>query len=244
MVWNRILEHVGNGEKALGLRMKEASSELVDLAARMGLDFVSFDAQHTPITPAEIANMCHIAEALGITVVVRVPDGRESTILSYLDRGVRVIIIPNLRTRREAEEIVKYSFFAPLGARSATSVATLKGQVDGDHPRLYADTNANTIIIPQLESIEALENLDEILQVDGIDYFAGGSEDMAQSLGLTGLPDHPKVAETFIKIRKKLNAAGKRMYEDITEVVIVINLIKSAIADLLEKHGRTSKLGW
>lgn len=210
----------------------------------MGLDFVAFDAQHTPITPAEIADMCHIADAHGISVTMRIPDGRESTILSYLDRGVRVIEVPNLLTRREAEDLLKYSFFAPLGLRSATSVAALKGQIAGDHPRLYADTNANTIVVPQLESIVALKNLDEILQVEGIDYFSSGPEDMAQSLGLTGQPGHPKVQETYAKIRTKVEAAGKQMWGDQMESVAVFDLTKEAIAGLLAKHGRTLKLGW
>ena len=244
MVPNRILERAKNGEKALGLSFKEASGEMVDLAARMGLDFVAFDAQHTPVTPTEIGEMCHIAEAHGITVSVRVPDGQESTLLSYLDRGVRVITVPNLLTRKEAEDLVKYSFYAPLGLRSATSVATLKSQVGGDHPRMFADVNANTVVVPQLESIVSLENLDEILKVEGLNWFSAGAEDMAQSLGLTGQPGHPKVAETYAKIRKKVEAAGKGWFSDLSEGVAVFDLTKAAIGELLKKHGRTSKLGW
>ena len=61
--------------------------------------------------------MCRIADAHGITVTMRIPDGRESTILSFLDRGVRGITVPNLLTREEAEKLVKYSFFAPRGRR-------------------------------------------------------------------------------------------------------------------------------
>jgi 2-keto-3-deoxy-L-rhamnonate aldolase RhmA len=244
MVPNRILERASKGEKALGLSFKEASGELVDMAGRMGLDFVAFDAQHTPITPTEIGDMCHIADAHGITVTLRIPDAQESTILSFLDRGVRVITVPNLLTRQQAEDLVKYSFFAPLGLRSATSVATLKGQIAGDHPRLYADTNANTVVVPQLENVSLLENLDDILEVDGLNYFGAGAEDMAQSLGLTGQPGHPKVAETYAKMEAKLAAAGKGMWGPLTEAVAVFDLTKSAIAGLLEKHGRSSKLGW
>ena len=102
MVPNRILERAAKGEKALGLTFKESSGEMVDLAGYMGLDFVAFDAEHTPITPSEVAEMCHIAEAHGMTVTVRVPDAHESTLLSFLDRGVRVITVPNLLTRQEA----------------------------------------------------------------------------------------------------------------------------------------------
>ena len=244
MVPNQILQLIARGEKALGLTLTEPSGLLVELAGRCGLDFVSFDAQHTPLTPAEIGDMCRIADPYRMTVSMRIPDGQESTILSFLDRGVRMITIPNLLTGEQAEELVKYSFFAPLGLRSATSIATMHGQVDGDHVRLFQEVNANTVIVPQLESIVSLENLDEILAVDGIDYFGGGAEDMAQSLGLPGQPQHPQVAETYAKINDKLHAAGKRMLSEVTESISVFELTKDAIAELLHKHGRHTKLGW
>lgn len=244
MVANKILQRIDRGEKALGLTLTEPSGLLVELAGRCGLDFVSFDGQHTPLTPAEIGEMCRIADPYGMTVSMRIPDGAESTILSFLDRGVRVITIPNLLSREQAEELVRYSFFAPLGLRSATSIATMHGQVGGDHVRLFQDINANTVIVPQLESIVALENLDEILTVDGINYFGGGAEDMAQSLGLPGEPQHPRVAETYARISEKLHAAGKRLLSEVTASISVFDLTKDAIADLLQQHGRQTRLGW
>ena len=244
VVPNKILQRINRGEKALGLTLRETSGLMVELAGRCGLDFVSFDAQHDPLTPAEIGEMCRIADPYGMTVSMRIPDGAESTILSYLDRGVRVITIPNLLTGEQARELVKYSFFAPIGLRSATSIATMHGQVDGDHVRLFQEMNANTVIVPQLESIVSLENLDEILAVDGIDYFGGGAEDMAQSLGLPGEPQHPRVAETYARITEKLHAAGKRMLGEVMESISMFDLTKGAIAELLQKHGRQTKLGW
>lgn len=244
MVPNQILQRVSRGEKALGLALTEPSGLMVELAGRCGLDFVSFDGQHTPLTPAEIGEMCRLADAYEMTVSMRIPDGAESTILSFLDRGVRVITVPNLLTAEQAEELVKYSFFAPLGLRSATSIATMHGQVEGDHVRLFQEVNANTVIVPQLESIVSLENLDEILAVPGIDYFGAGGEDMAQSLGLPGQPQHPSVAETYARIKEKLHAAGKRMLSEVTSGIAAFDLTKEAIAELLREHGRRTRLGW
>ena len=244
MVPNQILERMRRGEKALGLNLTEPSGLMVELAGRCGLDFVSFDGQHTPLTPAEIGEMCRLADAYEMTVSMRIADGAESTILSFLDRGVRMITIPNLLTGAQAAELVKYSFFAPLGLRSATSIATMHGQVDGDHVRLFREVNANTVIVPQLESIVSLRNLDEILAVPGIDFFGGGAEDMAQSLGLPGQPQHPQVAETYAKITEKLHAAGKRMLSEVCASISVFDLTKEAVAELLRKHGRRTKLGW
>ena len=110
--------------------------------------------------------------------------------------------------------------------------------------RLFQEVNANTIIVPQLESIVSLENIDDILAVDGIDYFGGGAEDMAQSLGLPGEPQHPRVAETYEKINAKLQAAGKRMFGEVAASISAFDLTRDAIADLLQQHGRQTKLGW
>ena len=244
MVPNQILERMKRGEKALGLNLTEPSGLMVELAGRCGLDFVSFDGQHTPLTPAEIGEMCRLADAYEMTVSMRIADGAESTILSFLDRGVRMVTIPNLLTGAQAADLVKYSFFAPIGLRSATSIATMHGQVDGDHVRLFREVNENTVIVPQLESIVSLQNLDEILAVPGIDFFGGGAEDMAQSLGLPGQPQHPQVAETYAKITEKLHAAGKKMLSEVCASISVFDLTKEAVAELLRKHGRRTKLGW
>ena len=121
MIENRILWRKARGEKALGVSMNEPSEEVVELAGRMGLDFVNLDGQHAPVSPQEVGTICRIAEGFGMSTTMRIPDGAESTILSYLDRGVQLIVVPNLQTRAKAEALVKYTFFAPLGLRSSTS---------------------------------------------------------------------------------------------------------------------------
>ena len=244
MFTNKILERISRGEKALGLSMSDPSEELVEMAGLMGLDFVGFDGQHSPITPERVEQLCRVADGFGVTPTMRIPDGQESTILSYLDRGIRQITVPNLQTKAEAEALVKWTYFAPMGLRSATSLRTVFNQEAGDRTKLFEEVNANTMIVPQLESITSYENLDEILSVDGIDYFGGGKEDMAQSLGLPGKHAGPEVEDVYQKIRVKLRAAGKHMMEDFTESVAVFGLASEACVALLEKHGRKSQLGF
>ena len=179
-----------------------------------------------------------------MTVGMRIQDGLESTILSYLDRGVGQILVPNLLTKAQAEELVKWTYFAPMGLRSATSHTAMYSQFDGDHIRQYQYINENTLLCAQLESIVALENLDEILTVDGLDCFGGGPEDMAQSLGLPGEPQHPKVKEAYEQIQEKVSVAGKMWMGDVCEAAPSFLKIKKASKELLEKHGRKSQLGW
>ena len=116
MFRNNVLERIKRGEKALGISMNDPSEELVEIAGRMGLDFVNFDGQHAPLTPERVGTLCRIADGFGITPTMRIPDGEESTILSYLDRGIRQITVPNLLTRGRP----KTGSSGPSSSRSAS----------------------------------------------------------------------------------------------------------------------------
>ena len=244
MFTNNCLTRIRNGEKALGLAMSDPSEELVELAGRIGLDFVGFDGQHSPITPERVGQLCRVAIGFGVTPIMRVPDGRESTILSYLDRGIRQITVPNLQTREEAEALVKYSYFAPLGLRSATSLSMVFHQDTASRADLMADVNANLVVVPQIESAICVDNLEDILQVDGLQYFAEGREDMAQSLGLPGGHADPRVDEAYARARTKLKAAGKEMWIDHLESIDVTQLVRGGAEDLLRDHNREPQMKW
>ena len=244
MFTNNCLTRIRSGEKALGLDMSDPSEELVELAGRIGLDFVGFDGQHSPITPERVGQLCRVAIGFGVTPIMRVPDGRESTILSYLDRGIRQITVPNLQTREEAEALVKYSYFAPLGLRSATSLSMVFHQDTASRADLMADVNANLVVVPQIESATCVDNLEDILQVDGLQYFAEGREDMAQSLGLPGGHADPRVDEAYARARAKLKAAGKEMWIDHLESIDVAQLVRGGAEDLLREHNREPQMKW
>ena len=102
MIRNKILERIRAGEKALGVSIMDPSDLLVEMAGRMGLDFVQFDGQHWPLTPERVGTLWMIADGFDITPIMRIPNGAESTILSYLDKGIRLIVVPNLKTKEEA----------------------------------------------------------------------------------------------------------------------------------------------
>ncbi|MCH2663333.1 aldolase/citrate lyase family protein [bacterium] len=241
---NRILERIREGKKALGLAMQYPQEYLIEAAGRMGLDFVSLDGQHGVMSPELIETMCRVADGYGITVGVRVPDQEESTLFLYLDRGVKMIIVPNLETAEDAERLLKYCFYGPIGRRSATSLRVIfSAGGDATNSRAFFDfTNENTIVVPQLESITAFENLDEILEVDGIDYFAGGPQDIAQSMGYHGQPDHPACVEAYEQACEKVRAAGKHMIQDVTTSVDVLGAIHSHVKAMMADYDRESAL--
>jgi len=114
---------------------------------------------------------------------------------------------------------------------------------DATDPRNFFNfTNENTIVVPQLESITAFENLEEILEVDGIDYFAGGPLDIAQSMGHHGQPNHPACVEAFEEACQKVRDAGKHMISDVTSSVDVFAAVHDGVKAMLASHGRESEL--
>jgi 4-hydroxy-2-oxoheptanedioate aldolase len=241
---NKILERIKKGEKALGLSLNDPSEELVELAGRMGLDFVDFEGQHAALVPKMVSTLCRIADGFNITPCMRVPDGNESTLLSYLDSGIRQFTVPNLMTKKQAEDLVKFTYFAPLGLRSSTGYQMVMHQDGQDRKEMFDEVNANVIIVPQVENYKTVEILEDILTVDGIDFYGGGAEDMAQSMGLPGGHADPRVDKVYDDMKAKLKAAGKFWYGDYVETVHVTGMTKDGIERLLKDHGRESEMGW
>jgi 2-keto-3-deoxy-L-rhamnonate aldolase RhmA len=113
-----------------------------------------------------------------------------------------------------------------------------------DRKEMFDEVNANVIIVPQVENYKTVEILEDILTVDGIDFYGGGAEDMAQSMGLPGGHADPRVDKVYDDMKAKLKAAGKFWYGDYVETVHVTGMTKDGIERLLKDHGRESEMGW
>ncbi len=236
---NRILERYRNGEKAVGVQMSFVSEIVIEVAAKMGMDFISLDGQHGALTLPTIETVCRLCDAYGMTPAMRVVDQSEAAILTALDRGMQMITVPNLQTAEEAERMIQFGFYGPLGRRSAMSQRVAYSLNDtSDSREIFKFTNDNTIIVPQLESKTAFDNLDEILQVDGLMFFAGGPQDIAQSMGYSGEPNHPECVAAYQAACDRVRAAGKHMIGDVTVSVDAFGAIYDAGKALLEAHGR------
>ena len=111
-----------------------------------------------------------------------------------------------------------------------------------DSREIFGFTNENTIVVPQLESKEAFDNLDAILQVEGLDYFAGGPQDIAQSMGHPGEPDHPVSVEAFEAACAKVRASGKHTIADHIETIDVSTVVVDSAHALIAEVNITVKV--
>jgi 4-hydroxy-2-oxoheptanedioate aldolase len=230
---NKILAKNRDGKLGVGLGLVFPSAESIQLVGLLGgYDFINLDGEHGLFSPESIDQMVRTADGYGLTVTARVPNIQSSTINLFLDRGVMGILGPHIETAEHAKQLVDACRFVPDGQRSwGGGQGTFYN--DGrllDQPGLkrtdwMAATNKEMIVSGQLETTLAFENLDEILAVEGIDAFAWGSNDLAQSMGLPGQPDHPDVKAAETSIQDRIHAAGRKMQWDMSAAINLPSLI-------------------
>ena len=221
---NRVVQKTRRGELAYGINMSFPSTTLLELAGLAGFEFVMFDGEHGPFTPQDIDDLCRVADMAGLTPMARVPNIDDSTILRFLDRGIMGILGPHITTAERARQLADACRYAPRGKRSFGSG---RGAYFGDFdsgPEYMKHANDNILVMAQLEDVEVLDSIDEILSVEGIDVYASGAQDIAQSMGLQGQPNHPRVKEFEDTVAARVRAAGKKTSEDVMVAARAANL--------------------
>ena len=221
---NNIVTKMNAGEMAYGANLSFPSTTLIELSGRAGFDFVTFDSEHGPFTVDLLDDLCRVADMAGLTPMARVPDIEHPTILRFLDRGIMGVTGPHIIDGDRAQKLADACRYTPRGKRSFGSG---RGAYFGDFesgPEYMAHTNDNILVIAQLEDIQVLDHLDEILSVEGIDLFTSGAQDIAQSMGLPGQPNHPRVKEFEAQVRDAVHAAGRKMAEDVMASARATNL--------------------
>ena len=214
---NNIISKMQRGEIAYGCQFNSPSAEQVELLGMAGFDFVIFDGEHGTFTKADLEEQSRVAEMCGLTPVGMVPDVEAPTIHSFLERGIMGIHAPNITTREDAQKLADACRYAPEGKRSLSfSRATHFGSGPA-RPEYMAHANSQVLVVALIEHVDALQNLDGILSVEGIDLYGVGPKDLAQSMGLPGQMDHPRVKEFQSRVADAVHAVGKKMgYEVIS----------------------------
>lgn len=157
-----------------------------EAAARMGYDYVVVDLQHGIASEPEALAMMQAAEAAGAIPVARVATNHPMTIGRALDAGALAVIVPMVNTAEDAKAAVAACRYPPIGDRSYGPVAAISRYSD-DYARVANETVACLVMI---ETVQALENLEEILSVPGIDGVYVGPVDLSLTLGLPPRPDN------------------------------------------------------
>ena len=180
-------EKIKNGDKIVGtLAQVVRNPALMMLAKNADLDFVMYDCEHGSFNFEALHDAMLMGKALGVGGFVRVPVGTKDYVSRALDCGAIGVMVPMVETAGQAEDLVKYAKYPPVGRRGfATACAhtSYRGDV---HAKVISDGNNQVITIAQIETKPAIENIDAIASVEGLDVLLVGPADLSISLGIPG----------------------------------------------------------
>ncbi len=179
---NAVRDLLKSGKTVVGTAGSVFEDNVVMLADA-GFDFLLFDTQHAPVEIKQYKGALQAMRGKKAAPIVRVSANRPDLICFALDIGARGIIVPMVNTKEDAEAMVKACRYSPIGDRSNAGVRGEWGETK--NYREYLDrVNEELLIIPMIETQQAIDNIDEILSVEGIDVFLIGPSDLSIELGV------------------------------------------------------------
>ena len=207
---NPLAARLRAGEIGLSLMIKHARTVDIALAAKTcGFDALYFDLQHSTVPEDAVAQISAAAVQAGITPLVRIPEGGYGTALRLLDGGALGIVVPDLSTAEQAREAVSYCKFAPLGNRSNAGRYPQFSYKALPAVQTREALNENTLLVVMIETGAALENVEEIAAVPGVDIVHIGSSDLSSDFGVPGENTHPKVLAALERVVAACRKHGK-----------------------------------
>jgi 2-keto-3-deoxy-L-rhamnonate aldolase RhmA len=181
----------------------------IEIAAKTGFQAAWIEMEHGFITFAEAADLCRIASGLGMVTMIRIPDSRRENVLKAAECGPDMIDLPMANSAKDLEELVRYARFRPLGERGYFSVSrALDYGIDVNVSAAQQQLNDDLCLMAQIETVEALENAEEICAVPGVDIFIGPA-DLSASLDVPGQTGHSKVYEAASRAIRIAKENGK-----------------------------------
>ena len=207
---NKMKAKLAAGEPALGLSVMIPSAQLVEMAGGLGFDWVLIDCEHGTITLETVELMVMAAEASDVTPIVRPRSNNAQDVVEVMDRGAAGVQVPHVTNAAAARAAVEAVKFHPLGRRGLAAGTRASGYgYRGSAGDFVAAANRETLVCVQIEDEAAVENIDEILRVEGIDVFFIGPSDLSQSMGYPGNPKAEPVASAIDRTLKAIVAAEK-----------------------------------
>lgn len=209
---NHMKEKLARNEVVASMTVRFARSiEIAQIARTSGFDTIYVDMEHNTLTIDTACQICIAAQQIGLTPLVRVPANTPDYICRVLDGGAMGVITPHIRSAAEARAMVDLVKFPPLGERSAGGALSHYQYRSFPITETNAAMNDATSLVVMLETVAALENVEEIIAVDGVDMLLVGSNDLCGEMGISGQYDHPKLRDAFARCIAAARKVGKHV---------------------------------
>jgi 2-keto-3-deoxy-L-rhamnonate aldolase RhmA len=195
---NPLKAKLARGEAVWGTFIFEYGSPAVPrIMKAAGWDYILIDTEHASFGMETVGNLLHVAAAVGLPAVVRVPEVQRSLLCRPLDAGALGVMVPRVESRVQAEQIVKYTRYFPMGDRGVALGTAHNAYQMVNGKRFIREANAELLIIVQIETQRGMERLDDILSVPGLSVAYLGPHDLSTSMGRPGDVGHPRVVEAI-----------------------------------------------
>ena len=205
---NQMKQLIKSDKPAYGVSVQFPSPEIVEMIGELNFDWVMLDAEHGSITADNIGPMIMAAEIRGLTPIVRPENNDPSVINKYLDRGAMGVQVPHINTADDARAVVNACLYHPEGTRGLGGGRMADFGWGSPTSEYVKTANKQMLVCVQIEDVTAVENLDEILDVENIDVFFVGPTDLAQSMGHPGDNEHPEVLQVINDVFDRIHRAG------------------------------------
>ena len=203
-------EKILNNELCLGVGLRQSRTvDIGKIMATSGYDWLFIDMEHNSMDIDIASQISVAAQDAGITPIVRVPDFAHHHATRVLDCGAMGVVFPHVDNADIAKKLVSYCLYPPKGHRSMTGVLPqldFKQQPIAD---VASTINKNMLIVIMLESPEAIDNVDSIAAIDGVNVVLIGTNDLCMEMGIPGDYSNPKVKDAYIKVIEACKKYGK-----------------------------------
>ena len=222
-------QKIKNKELTIGSWITIGSSTIAEILSNAGYDWLVVDLEHTTISLDQAGELIRTISLSGVPSLVRLTNNDANQIKRVMDAGAEGIIVPMVNNEGDAIKAVAATRYPPLGVRGVgLARAQRYGAAFKEYLSWQEDKGSGPVVVVQIEHIDAVENLEKILNVDGVDAFIIGPYDLSCSMGIPGEFNNPKFKEimnVIIKVGNKLNAiSGLHVVEpDIDKLNDAIN---------------------
>ncbi|PTX54008.1 2-keto-3-deoxy-L-rhamnonate aldolase RhmA [Litoreibacter ponti] len=195
------------GEQLLGTFIKTPSVEMIEVLAKSGLDFGCLDAEHAPFDRMRLDACLAVARALDFPMLVRVPSGGADDILKVMDAGALGIVVPHVDSVEKARAIAKAARFG-RGGRGFAGSTRWAGYATRPMGEILDQSQAETLVIAQIEEPEGVEAIEGIVGAEGVDGVFIGPADLSVAYGHRSV-DNDDLRAAMATVGEAARAAGK-----------------------------------
>jgi len=205
-VKNLLKEKINSKKRVVGTWSSLSSPNVISVLGSSNLDFVIIDMEHSSSNYETVENMVKSSLASGIAPIVRTYDDSSQNLQRTLETGVQSIMIPHVKTKEAAEKIIKSCKYLPEGNRGLSPYTINHNYTHENIDKSLIEANKNIFIGILVEGVEGLNNLEKIVEVEGIDLIYLGLFDLSLSVGLPGQLMHKKVLDEIIRCQKIISS--------------------------------------